>query len=201
MGAAAEESLGYNLRLGYSLVVCCLLVAGYRFPQLRSGGKMEKTKGSDVYKLVVAILASVVAGFIGSILTRSAASNWYPTLIKPYFIPPDWLFAPVRIPLYFLMGIAAALVWRRGFHHQVVRRALAWFGGQLILTALWPFFFFGLKSPMAGLIEIAALGITLILTIRSFLQVSRTAGLLLIPYFLWVTFATGLSLTIWYLNC
>ena len=75
------------------------------------------------------------------------------------------------------------------------------FGVQLILNVLWSFFFFGLKSPLAGLIEIGILGIAIILTIRSFLQVSRTAGLLLIPYFLWVTFATGLNLSIWYLNC
>ena len=162
---------------------------------------MEGIKGTDIYKFVIAILVCQIAGFIGSILTRSSVSTWYPTLIKPHFTPPDWLFAPVWITLYILIGIAAFLVWRRGFHHQVTKRALALFGVQLILNVLWSFFFFGLKSPLAGLIEIAILGIAIILTIRSFLQVSRTAGLLLIPYFLWVTFATGLNLSIWYLNC
>ena len=162
---------------------------------------MERIKGSDVYKFVIAILVCQIAGFIGSILTRSSVSTWYPTLIKPRFTPPDWLFAPVWITLYILIGMATFLVWRRGFHHQVIKRALALFGVQLILNVLWSFFFFGLKSPLAGLIEIGILGIAIILTIRSFLQVSRTAGLLLIPYFLWVTFATGLNLSIWYLNC
>jgi tryptophan-rich sensory protein len=162
---------------------------------------LQRIKGSDVYKFVIAILVCQIAGFIGSIFTRSSIFTWYPTLIKPYFTPPDRLFAPIWISLYILIGIATFLVWQRGFHHQVVRRALALFGVQLILNALWSFFFFGLKSPLAGLIEIAILGIAIILTIRSFLQISRTAGLLLIPYFLWVTFATGLNLSIWYLNC
>jgi tryptophan-rich sensory protein len=99
------------------------------------------------------------------------------------------------------MGIAAFLVWRKGLHHQVVRRALAIFGIQLVLNALWSFLFFGLRSPLAGGIEIFVLGIAIILTVRSFLAVSRTAGLLLIPYFLWVSFATGLNLSIWWLNC
>jgi tryptophan-rich sensory protein len=162
---------------------------------------LEGIKGTDIYKFIIAILVCQIAGFIGSILTRPSVLTWYPTLIKPHFTPPEWLFAPVWITLYILMGIATFLVWRRGFHHQVIKRALALFGVQLILNGLWSFFFFGLKSPLAGLIEIGILGIAIILTIRSFLQVSRTAGLLLIPYFLWVTFATGLNLSIWYLNC
>jgi tryptophan-rich sensory protein len=98
------------------------------------------------------------------------------------------------------MGISAFLVWRRGFHHQVVKRALGIFGVQLVLNALWSFLFFGLRSPLAGVIGIIVLGIAIILTIRSFLAVSRPAGLLLIPYFLWVSFATGLNLSIWWLN-
>ncbi|KPK87444.1 MAG: hypothetical protein AMJ94_17050 [Deltaproteobacteria bacterium SM23_61] len=158
-------------------------------------------KKMDIYKLVVCILVCQLAGVIGSIFTRPAVPTWYAGLLKPRFMPPDWVFAPVWISLYFLIGIAAFLVWRRGLHHRVVRRALAFFGVQLVLNVLWSFLFFGLRSPLAGLVEISILGIAIILTVQSFLKVSRTGGLLLIPYFLWVSFATGLNLSIWWLNC
>jgi len=158
-------------------------------------------KGTDVYKLVITILVCQIAGFIGSIFTRASVLTWYPTLAKPRFAPPDWVFAPAWISLYILMGIAAFLIWRKGWDRKEVRTALLLFAIQLTLNTLWSFLFFGLKSPLAGLIGIVLLGIMIILTIRSFLRVSNTAGLLLIPYFLWVAFATGLNLAIWYLNC
>jgi len=162
---------------------------------------MLKGKRPDIYKLIIALVVCQVAGFIGSVVTRPAVSTWYAELNKPRFTPPDWLFAPVWIGLYILMGVAAFLVWRRGLHHQVVKRALVFFGVQLVLNVLWSFLFFGLRSPLAGLIGISILGIAIILTVQSFLQASRTAGLLLIPYFLWVSFATGLNLSIWWMNC
>jgi len=162
---------------------------------------MLKGKGPDIYKLIIALLVCQLAGFIGSFFTCPALSTWYAELNKPRFTPPDWLFAPVWIGLYILMGVAAFLVWRRGLHHQVVKRALVFFGVQLVLNVLWSFLFFGLRSPLAGLIGISILGIAIILTVQSFLQASRTAGLLLIPYFLWVSFATGLNLSIWWMNC
>ena len=162
---------------------------------------MSEFKKGEILKLVISLGVCQAAGFIGSFFTRPAISTWYAELIKPRFTPPDWVFGPVWISLYILMGIAAFLVWSRGFHHQVVRRALALFGVQLVLNALWSFLFFWLRSPLAGLIGICVLGIAIILTVRSFLKVSRTAGLLLIPYFLWVSFATGLNLSIWWLNC
>jgi len=161
---------------------------------------MLKGKGPDIFRLIVAVLVCQAAGFMGSIVTRPAISAWYAELQKPRFTPPDHVFGPVWISLYILMGIAAFLVWRRGFHHQVVKRALAFFGVQLVLNMLWSFLFFGLRSPLAGLIGIFILGIAIILTVRSFIAVSRPAGLLLIPYFLWVSFATGLNLSIWWLN-
>ncbi len=161
---------------------------------------MNESKKAEISKLVTSLCVCQFAGFIGSIVTRPAISAWYAELQKPRFTPPDYVFGPVWISLYILMGIAAFLVWRRGFHHQVVKRALAIFGVQLVLNMLWSFLFFGLRSTLAGLIGIFILGIAIILTVRSFLAVSRPAGLLLIPYFLWVSFATGLNLSIWWLN-
>jgi benzodiazapine receptor len=158
-------------------------------------------KKAEIPKLVISLGVCQLAGFIGSIFTRPAISTWYAELQKPRFTPPDYVFGPVWISLYILMGIAAFLIWRKGFHHRVVKRALAIFGVQLVLNALWSFLFFGLRSPLAGLIGIFILGVAIILTVRSFLMVSRPAGLLLIPYFLWVSFATGLNLSIWWLNC
>ncbi len=157
-------------------------------------------KVTEIYKLIITLLLCQTAGFIGSIFTRSSVSTWYPTLAKPSFTPPDWVFAPVWFSLYVLMGIAAFVIWQKGLDQKGVRTALILFAIQLVLNALWPYFFFDLKSPLAGLIEISILAIAIILTIRSFLRVSNAAAYLFIPYFVWVCFATGLNLTIWWYN-
>jgi len=137
---------------------------------------------------------------MGSIFTKRAILSWYASLKRPFFTPPDWVFAPVWIILYILMGVAAFLIWRKDFHQKQTRSALVLFGVQLILNALWSFLFFRLRSPLAGLIEISILSVAVLLTIQSFLEVFRIAGLLLIPYFPWVAFASGLNLSIWVLN-
>jgi len=162
---------------------------------------MEKEGGMNIPKLIVSVVICQIAGFIGYIFTRPAIPTWYASLGKPFFTPPDWVFGPVWIILYILMGIAASLVWQKGLGQKQSRNALIFFGIQLVLNALWPFLFFGLKSPIAGLIEIVVLGVAILLTIWKFLEVSRAAGILLVPYFLWVSFASGLNLSIWYLNC
>lgn len=161
---------------------------------------MEKGTRVEIAKLVICIILCQLAGMIGSFFTRPAIPTWYASLKKPFFTPPDWVFAPVWIILYILMGIAAFLVWRKGWHQKQNRSALIFFGIQLILNALWSFMFFGLRSPLAGFIEISILSVAILLTIQSFLQISRIAGLLLIPYFLWVALASGLNLSIWVLN-
>jgi len=154
----------------------------------------------DIFKLTTSIVLCQLAGVIGSIFTRPAIAGWYATLRKPSFTPPDWVFAPVWIILYSLMGIAAYLVWRKGLGEKQVRKAMILFSGQLMLNALWSWIFFGLRSPLAGFVEIAILSVVLIFTIQSFFKISKAAGALLIPYFLWVAFASGLNLSIWYLN-
>ena len=161
---------------------------------------MGKGRGSEIIKLVISIVICQLAGWVGSIFTRPAIPAWYASLRKPFFTPPDWVFAPVWIGLYILMGIAVFLVWRTGWHEKQTRIALVLFSGQLILNALWSFLFFGLRSPLAGLIEISILAVVILFTIQSFLKINRKAGILLIPYFLWVAFASGLNLSIWVLN-
>jgi benzodiazapine receptor len=161
---------------------------------------MEKGRGMNVPKLGVSIVVCQIAGLIGYIFTRPAIPTWYASLRKPFFTPPDWIFGPVWIIMYILMGIAASLVWQRRLGQKQKWNALILFSGQLVLNALWPFLFFGLKSPLAGLIGIVLLALAILLTIQRFLEVSRTAGILLIPYFLWVSFSSGLNLSIYALN-
>jgi len=149
---------------------------------------------------VVSIVACLAAGAIGSIFTRSAISTWYATLEKPPFSPPNWLFAPVWTLLYILMGIAAFLVWRKGLGNRRVRSALIVFLIQLILNTLWSVVFFGLESPLFGLVIISVLWVVILVTVIQFYKISRAASVLLWPYLLWVTFAAVLNYSIWLLN-
>jgi benzodiazapine receptor len=157
-------------------------------------------KKGDIWKLVVSIIACLAAGAIGSIFTRQAIPTWYATLEKPVFNPPNWLFSPVWTALYILMGVAAFLVWRKGLENKQVRIALIVFLVQLVLNALWSVAFFGLESPLYGLIVIAALWVAILFTVLNFHRLSLAASVLLWPYLLWVSFAAVLNSSIWLLN-
>src|SRR4030042_365468 len=157
-------------------------------------------KARDIWKLVVSIVACLAAGAIGSIFTRQAIPTWYATLEKPVFNPPNWLFAPVWTLLYILMGVAAFLVWRKGFENRQGKIALIAFLVQLVLNALWSVVFFGLQSPLYGLIVISVLWVAILYTTLQFYRISLAAGVLMLPYLLWVTFAAGLNESIWLLN-
>ena len=158
-------------------------------------------KPVNIIKLVICCAVPLLAGVIGAIYTtHDSLDNWYADLNKPFFNPPDWIFGPVWTTLYIMMGIAAYLVWRKGLDDKVVRIALACFIVQLILNAIWTPLFFGLHSPLLGLIDIVLLLAAIILTIVSFFKISATAALLLIPYLAWVSFATVLNASIYLLN-
>jgi len=161
---------------------------------------MEHIKGIEIIKLAICIGVCLAAGFIGSIFTNTSIPTWYATLEKPSFTPPNWLFAPVWTILFILMGISAFLVWRVGLSEPNVKMALIIFIIQLILNTLWSVAFFGLRSPIAGLVVIVVLWIAILLTILSSAKVSITAGILLIPYILWVSFAGILNVSIYVLN-
>jgi benzodiazapine receptor len=154
----------------------------------------------DVIKLVVSIAACQAAGAIGSIFTTPAIPTWYAALEKPFFTPPNWLFAPAWITLYLLMAIAAFLVWRQGLGQKGVNSALLVFLVQLVLNALWSVVFFGLHSPLWGAVVILALWVAILLTIIRFFKLSTAAGALLLPYILWVSFASALNIAILVLN-
>jgi benzodiazapine receptor len=161
---------------------------------------MRSVSRRDIFKLVISIIACLAAGAIGSIFTQSAIPTWYATLEKPAFNPPNWLFAPAWTLLYIMMGIAAFLVWRKGLDNRQVRIALIVFLVQLVLNALWSVAFFGLESPLYGVVVIAALWVAILFTVLRFYRISLAASVLMWPYLLWVTFAAVLNVSIWLLN-
>ncbi|MFH1392317.1 MAG: TspO/MBR family protein [bacterium] len=155
---------------------------------------------NNFFKLIIAVIVSELAGIIGSIFTVSAIPTWYAELVKPALSPPNWLFGPVWTTLYFLMGIAAFLVWKRGFERKNIKIALGLFCIQLFLNALWSIIFFGLHSPGAAFIEIIVLWLAIIIAIIAFSKISKPAAWLLAPYIIWVSFAAYLNYVIWILN-
>ena len=150
--------------------------------------------------IVIAVTICLLIGFLAGFATQSSVGTWYATLNKPNFNPPNWLFGPVWTLLYILMGIAAGLVWAKGFYHVWVKTALYYFGFQLLFNALWSIVFFGFQEPFWALLVILVLLILILLTIKWFKIVSKPAAYLLIPYLLWVCFATFLNYKIWELN-
>ena len=150
--------------------------------------------------IIIAVLLCILVGFLSSFATQSSVNTWFTTLNKPSFNPPNWLFAPVWTVLYIMMGVAAGIVWANGIHHICTKIALYYFGIQLLINATWSIVFFGFRQPMWALMVIIMLVIMLALTIHRFYLISKTAAYLLIPYLLWICFATALNYKIWELN-
>jgi tryptophan-rich sensory protein len=153
----------------------------------------------DWIALAVILLVTFAAPAIGGYFTAKSVGTWYPALAKPAWTPPSWLFGPVWTLLYILMALAAWLVFRERAARPVAP-ALALYGVQLALNALWSVLFFGLQNPLAGLVEIALLWLAILLTGGAFWGVRPLAGLLFAPYLAWVTFAAALNLALWRLN-
>ena len=151
-------------------------------------------------KLLVAVGTPLVVGGMSGLATTPGVRDWYPGLTKPSFNPPAWVFGPVWTVLYILMGVAAFLVWQKGWNTQPVRIALGAFVVQLILNGLWSVLFFGLRSPGLAFVEIILLWAVIGVTIVLFWRVLPLAGVLLLPYEAWVTFAAILNGAIWLLN-
>ena len=145
-------------------------------------------------------MLSIAIGFLSSKVTQPVISFWYASLIKPFFSPPNWLFATVWTLLYILMGWASGRVWYFGIRHRWGKTALYHFGAQLIFNGLWSLVFFGLKNPLLGLIVIIALLILIERTIYWFRLVDKVSSFMLYPYLVWVCFATLLNAGILYLN-
>ncbi|OUD37610.1 TspO/MBR family protein [Flavobacterium sp. FPG59] len=152
-------------------------------------------------KIIIAVAACLAIGYTSGMVTRSSITTWYPTLIKPSFNPPNWIFAPVWSTLYAMMGVAAGFVWSEiKSNEEVVKKALIFFLIQLGLNALWSYLFFGLHNPMLAGLEIIVLWLMIYETYIQFAKINKIAGYLLIPYLAWVSFAAVLNGSIWWLN-
>jgi tryptophan-rich sensory protein len=149
--------------------------------------------------LVAIVLACLAAWMLGGVLTRPNL-DWYATLNKPGFTPPNEVFPVVWTILYAMMAVSAWLVWRAPGKQEDRRAGLTWFFWQLAIGVIWSYAFFWLHSPGLALIVILALLVAIVITIVFFDRLSRPAALLLLPYVLWVAFATSLNFAIWFLN-
>jgi benzodiazapine receptor len=148
--------------------------------------------------LIVFFAICLGAGGLGSFFTANSVRDWYPRLRKPAGTPPSWLFGPVWTTLYVLMAISAWLVWRQ--YGIGARPALLIFFAQLALNVAWSGIFFGSRMPGVALAEIVILWLAIIFNIVLFYWLLPAAALLLLPYLLWVTYATYLNFGIWRLN-
>lgn len=149
-------------------------------------------------KLVISLLLPQIAGGTGALFTITSLDSWYQTIHKPSFNPPGWIFGPVWTMLYVLMGIACYLIWKSD--HPQKKNLLTFYVVQLSLNALWSPAFFGLESPILGLTVIVPLWVLIFFCVKKFRIVSPWASGLMIPYLVWVSFATVLNFSIWWLN-
>jgi translocator protein len=154
----------------------------------------------DILRLAISIAVAWSPGAIGSLLFATGDDSWYQQLDKPWFNPPSWIFGPVWSVLYIATGVALFLVWRNGERTSAWYRLMAVFIAQLVFNGLWTPAFFGLESPIAGLIVIVPLWGLILATIVLAWPFSRVASGLLLPYLLWVSFAAMLNFSIWMLN-
>jgi benzodiazapine receptor len=152
--------------------------------------------------LALFLALALAAGVLGALFSpgfSASAAHWYAMLAKPDWLPPQKWFASVWIALYVLMATAAWIIWRERYHRGR-SAAIGAYGVQLLLNALWAPAFFGLKNIGAGLFDIVALWLAVGWTMREFARVRPAAAAILVPYFLWVTFAAALNLAVWKLN-
>ena len=155
--------------------------------------------GRSLLVLAVLVIACEGVSIVGAGFTAPAIADWYRSLERPSWTPPDWLFGPVWTALYALMAVAAWLVWRKG-RVPGVWTAGALFGVQLALNAIWTPIFFGLRQPGWALLDILLLWAAILLTLVAFARVRPLAAGLLAPYLAWVTYAGALNFALWWLN-
>jgi translocator protein len=159
------------------------------------------TRNHKWLSLLAALVIPQIAGGVGAVATASSVATWYQKLKKPAWNPPGWLFGPVWTLLYLAMGFASWLVWQRGREEdRPVRGELGLYGAQLGLNLLWSVLFFGRRRVDWALAEIGLLWAAILATLARFYRVRPAAGLLLLPYQLWTTFAAVLNAAVWRLN-
>lgn len=151
-------------------------------------------------KLIISVVVCQATGLLGAVFTTSSISSWYTFLNKPFFSPPNWIFGPVWTLLYLSMGVSFYLIWKQGWKKKKAQSARTFFLAQLGFNFIWTPVFFGLRSPFLALFIIIVLWILIVMTIKKFAVLSKTAAYLLVPYLLWVSFALLLNASIVWLN-
>ena len=154
----------------------------------------------SILRFLVSILICQLAGVLGSFFTFQSLKEWYPSIKKPPFNPPDAVFGPVWITLFAMMGISLFLVWEKGIKNGKTKGAILIFFLQLALNILWSVVFFGYRSISGGFIVIIILWLAIFLSIKRFFVISKPAAILLLPYILWVSFAAILNASLLILN-
>lgn len=149
---------------------------------------------------IFCLVIPLVIGALGGFLTTQNVQTWYPTINKPQFTPPNWIFGPVWTFLYILMGVSSYLVWQRRKKNELFKKAIAIYVLQLVFNLGWSFLFFYQHQIGLALVEILVLLALIVITGFLFYRINRIAGLLYIPYVLWVSFASYLTYSIYILN-
>lgn len=166
-------------------------------------GGLEKMNGisiREIPKLIISILIVYVAGAVGTLYTLKEITTWYVYLAKPGWTPPNWAVGPIWSTLYILIGTALFLVWRKGLGRKDVQFAILVFAVQLGINVVWSLVFFGSHSIFGGLVMVLILWIAILINIFVFYRISKPAGLLLIPYLIWVSIASYLQYNLFILN-
>jgi translocator protein len=159
------------------------------------------TGGRQWLAHIAFVALCMTVGSLAAWATAGAVDDWYRTIAKPDWTPPDWAFGPAWTVLYIAMGVAAGRVWQAGGGWRgPARTPLIWFFIQLAFNAGWSFAFFAARSPLLGLIEVVPFWLSIAVTGWLFWKTDRIAGLLFIPYIAWVSFAAALNLAIWLMN-
>ncbi len=151
-------------------------------------------------QIVGGIALCETVGLVAGVITASSVNSWYKTLILPPIAPPNWIFAPVWTILYAMMGVALAYLWAAPPHAVGRVWALRWFWIQLALNFAWSAVFFGLRAPAAGYAVIFCLWFAIAALMWTGARAAKPLGWLLLPYLLWVTFASSLNFGILSLN-
>jgi len=174
-----------------------------RWSQLDAYNAYKKRTGKLIPRytgvFLIAILIPQIVGGLGAFFTMQSVNDWYLTLIKPSWNPPSWVFGPVWTLLYTMMGIASFLIWKRRTTIKI-SKAIWLYGIHLIFNLLWSVLFFGFGLIGFAFVEILVLWFLIFITAKSFYKIDKNAAFLLIPYLLWVTFASILNFSIWILN-
>jgi translocator protein len=158
-----------------------------------------RSRLADISALVLFLALCLGIGALGASVVATSVDTWYAGLVKPSFNPPDAVFGPVWTVLYILMGVAAWRVWRSA-DRDTTRGPLTLFALQLAINLGWTVVFFGLQKIASAVATIVVLDVAVLVTMLAFRSVDRLAALLMLPYAMWVAFATVLNVAIWRLN-